>query len=203
MNMFDSHAHIGDISFQDGLVCSSSPDEIPVGYKYRAIGLLPGCKSSNLESIEIHAQDGYMIGEIGLDKRYGDIDKQILLFKACLSIAKKYNRFISIHMVGYSNLLYTTLKDMKVDNFLIHNYTGSVEMAKAFISLGGLISLSPRARRSKAFKSLLALPFVTETDMMMSEKEQSVLSSWNNELSLYLDKDIANISQSLLLERLD
>ena len=107
--MFDSHAHKGDTRFQDGLVCTSSPEEAPLQYRFSSIGIIPEGGSEDVEKVEYFASIGYHVGEIGLDKRYPDIEKQLRIFKECLRIAKRYNRFVTTHMVGYNNLLYETL----------------------------------------------------------------------------------------------
>ena len=201
--MLDSHAHIGDSTYPNGLVCTSSPITYPSGYRFNSIGLIPEGGSDDVKKLEEYASKGFLIGEIGLDKRYPDLDKQLRLFKTALTYARKYNRFISIHQVGYPELILNTLKEYKIDNFLIHGYTGSYEMAKRYISIGGLISLSPRAERTKDFLRLITLDFVTETDMPMSKDEDITLKTWNTKLSLILNKDIETISEELLLERID
>ena len=201
--MFDSHAHKGDISFQNGLVCTSSPDEAPLGFRFKSIGLLPVSKNEEIDRLEEYAKEGYHIGEIGLDKRYPDIDKQIFLFSRALMIAKKYNRFVSIHIVGYQELAYDLIKESQVDNFLIHGYTGSKEMAERFSSSGGLISINEKAKKTKNFESLLSLPFITETDMPMSAEENKKLSDWNLYLSKILDRDVAHESEERIMERLN
>jgi len=208
--MFDSHAHIGDISYKNGLICTSFPQEVPKEYTFRSVGIISegyfnisSDENHIIEMLESFLPLGYHIGEIGLDKRYPNIELQTRIFESALSLAKKYNRFVSIHMVGFPELTYEILKKMKIDNFLLHGYTSSFEMAKRFIALGGLISLSPRAIKAKSFDKLLTLPFVTETDMAMSEEENNVLQEWNLFLSNKKDEDISKISERVLLERLN
>lgn len=200
--MLDSHAHIGDIEFKKALVCSASPDEIPSGYLFNSVGVLPENDISDLSKIEEYASKGYLVGEIGLDKRYPNPDRQIDIFKRAIHIATKYDRFVTIHMVGYQEKTYEIIRQSRLSNFMIHGYTGSVEMAKRFISLGGLISLSPKSERAKSFSSLITLPFITETDMKMSTEENKTLIEWNYKLSYLLDIDVEKESEKRLLERL-
>lgn len=200
--MLDAHAHIGDINHKDGLVCSATPEEVPTGYRFNSIGLIPCAGTFDIGKLELYASKGYMIGEIGLDRRYPDLDRQLSLFKSILSIARTYDRFVTIHMVGCQEAIYDAIKESKIRTFLLHGYTGSVEMARRFISIGGLISINPRAEKAKSFPDLLKLPFVTETDMEMGEIQNKTLTAWNEKLSQLTGFDVQEVSERRLLERI-
>ena len=200
--MLDAHAHVGDINYKEGIVCSATPEEVPSGYRFNSIGLIPQAGTCNIEKLEYYASKGYMIGEIGLDKRYPGMDKQISKFKSILSLAHQYDSFVTIHMVGMQEATYDAIKESKIKSFLLHGYTGSVEMAKRFISLGGIISINPRVEKAKSFTALLSLPFVTESDMSMGLMQNNTLLAWNERLSEITGYDVSKESEKRLLERI-
>ena len=89
------------------------------------------------------------IGECGLDKRFPSLDKQIELFGKQLKLASDLNLPLIIHLVGYWQNALDLLK--KAENrpaFILHSWSGSVEMAKEFVKIGGMISLSASALRN-------------------------------------------------------
>ena len=201
--MFDAHAHIGEHT-ENAFVCTESTQFLESARTFRhwALGTIPeGCES-DIEKLYEAAKAGGHIGEIGLDKRYPDEEKQIRIFKDALSVAKECDRIAVIHAVRCYGTVHQILRDMDIDRFIIHGFTGSGEMAKCFIGLGGIISISPRAERAKSFPSLLSLPFVTETDMKTGDDEMAVLSAWNRKLSMITGRDIEKESERRIREML-
>ncbi len=77
------------------------------------------------------------IGEIGLDYHYGSDNKkeQIVLFKKCLDLASKYNLPVVIHTRDAFLDTYNILKEYDLRG-VIHCFSGSLEVAKQYISLG-------------------------------------------------------------------
>lgn len=71
----------------------------------------------------------------------------------------------------------------------MHGFTGSYEIACQVLSLGGMISLSPKAERAKSFEKLLALPFLIETDMEAGEAQRNALEEWSRKLSARIGTD--------------
>ena len=82
------------------------------------------------------------VGEIGLDYHYNDTDKekQLMMFKRQLDIATKYNKPVIIHSRDSIQDTYNLLKKYKL-NGSIHCFSGSVEMARLFTSLGYKIGI--------------------------------------------------------------
>ena len=199
--MFDSHAHIGDI-VDNAFVCTEGTDLLDSACLYRswALGTIPEGKESDIDKLYQAARMGGHIGEIGVDKRYPDIDRQIAVFKDALAVAKECGRLAVIHTVRTYGIVYGILRDMKIEKFIMHGYTGSVDMARKFISLGGIISLSPRIAKARAFPEILTLPFVTETDMKTGEEEQKALQKWNGYLSMITGRDIEKESEDRIKE---
>lgn len=92
-----------------------------------------------IETNKIHA-----IGECGLDYYWvkDNKDKQKWLFNEQIRLAIKYNLPLVIHCRDAINDTYEVLKDYKGQvRFVMHCYSGSLEMAYEFIKLGGYISL--------------------------------------------------------------
>ena len=78
------------------------------------------------------------IGEIGLDYHYGkdDIDLQKTLFRNQLEFAKKYNLPVVIHSRDAVFDTINILKEYPEVNGDIHCFSGSLETAKIYISMG-------------------------------------------------------------------
>ena len=86
----------------------------------------------------------YAIGECGLDYYWvsDNKDKQKWLFNEQIKLSIKYNMPLVIHCRDAVADVYEILKSYngKV-RFVMHCYSGSLEMAREFIKLGGYISL--------------------------------------------------------------
>ncbi len=199
--MFDAHAHIGELC-DDAFVCTESTDLIGKArsYRYWALGTIPEGKEHDISKLYDAAISGGHIGEIGLDRRYPDMEAQVSVFRDALSVAKECGRIAVIHSVRTYGAVYGILSDMRIERFIIHGYTGSVEMARSFIKLGGIISLPPRIAYARSFPAILSLPFVTETDMKTGEDERKALSVWNEKLSVMTGRDIGKESERKMLE---
>ena len=82
------------------------------------------------------------IGEIGLDYHYtkDNKDKQIWLFEEQLKIAESFNLPVVIHSRDATQDTINTLKKYKVKG-IIHCFSGSLETAKIYISMGFLLGI--------------------------------------------------------------
>lgn len=95
-----------------------------------------------------------LIGECGLDKRLPNIEKQIELFSKHIKLGIEMNLPLIIHLVGCYNLAYNLLARSNT-SFILHSWTGSAQMAKEFVKIGGKISLSASILKSpKKLKEL-------------------------------------------------
>ena len=86
----------------------------------------------------------YAIGECGLDYYWvkDNIEKQKWLFIEQINLAIKYDLPLVIHCRDAVGDIYEILKSYKDQvRFVMHCYSGSVEMAREFVKLGGYISL--------------------------------------------------------------
>ena len=101
---------------------------------------------SDINELELFINEHkvYAIGECGLDYYWVNDNKeqQKWLFKEQINLAIKYNLPLVIHCRDAVNDVYEMLKEYKGKvRFVMHCYSGSLEMAKEFIKLGGMISL--------------------------------------------------------------
>ena len=110
------------------------------------------------------------IGEIGLDYYWNkdNKDKQREVFCKQLEIAEKLKVPVVIHSRDSINETYEILKKYKVSG-VIHCFSGSLEMAKKFISLGFLLGIGGVVtfKNSKLFEFIEKLELtniVLETD---------------------------------------
>lgn len=84
------------------------------------------------------------IGEIGLDYHYEcDKEKQKEIFIKQIELANKYNKTMVIHSRDAIKDTYEILKKYKKENIKIdiHCYSSSLEMAKEFIKLNGMLGI--------------------------------------------------------------
>lgn len=114
------------------------------------------------------------IGEIGLDRwvEKHDINAQEEVFRWQLQQAVKFDRPIAIHCLQAWGLLNEVLKSEKLPTkgFLIHSYSGPVEMVEQFAELGGYFSLSGyfaherKTRQREVFRTVPLDRLLLETD---------------------------------------
>ena len=199
--LFDAHAHIGGQT-DSAFIATSSTDEMDsaASYRYRALGIIPEGREKDIEKLRIAARNGWHIGEIGLDKRYGNLPEQERIFREALRIADRYDRVAVIHAVRTYGRTLEILEEEGIGKFIIHGFTGSYETAREVIRLGGMISLSPRAEMARSFEKLITLPFLIETDMKAGKEEMDILSSWNEKLSGKIGIDAGERSWKMLRE---
>jgi len=115
---------------------------------YGALGFHPteldNFNDSELLWLEEHINDEKIvaIGEIGLDYHYDNTDKnkQKIVFRKQLEIAKKYNKPVIIHSRDASQDTLDILKEYNLKGSL-HCFSGSLEMAREYIKLGYLIGV--------------------------------------------------------------
>lgn len=169
VSMIDFHTHLDLINDNLGSVIDRAktagvegfivpgvcgfPQKIDIIKKYKEIkvcwGIFP--KYAEEEGIfetakhELMESDTpvFAIGECGLDKRFGNLEKQTELFQKQIDLAVELQLPLVIHLVGYYGRAYEILYGAGIKNgFILHSWTGSAQMAKEFVKIGGKISLS-------------------------------------------------------------
>ena len=110
------------------------------------------------------------IGEIGLDYHYtkDNKDKQIWLFEEQLKIAENFNLPVVIHSRDATQDTINTLKKYKVKG-IIHCFSGSLETAKIYISMGFLLGIGgvvtfKNSKLKDVVKEISINSIVLETD---------------------------------------
>ena len=168
--MIDTHAHLSIKDYenieeviknmQNNIIIVSGTNiddckeviELTSKYKnvYGTIGIHPTEIDSSYEEtlnfIEKNLNNKKIvgIGEIGLDYHY-ECDKLIQkeIFIKQIELANKYNKTMVIHSRDAIKDTYDILKQYKNDNIKIdiHCYSSSLDMAKEFIKLNGMLGI--------------------------------------------------------------
>jgi len=102
------------------------------------------------------APEGVAIGEIGLDMTYGNLDKQEVLFREQLRIARHHQLPVLIHCRKAVGRTLAILREEFAGQAggIMHAFSGSLESARDFIRLGFVISLSATLTRSNSVRPL-------------------------------------------------
>lgn len=139
------------------------------------------------------------IGEIGLDYYWNkdNKDKQREVFCKQLEIAEKLKLPVVIHSRDSINETYEILKKYKVSG-VIHCFSGSLEMAKKFISLGFLLGIGGVVtfKNSKLFEVIEKLELtniVLETDSSYLTPEPNRGKTNESSNIFYIAQKIAEI----------
>ena len=124
-----------------------------------------------------------LIGEIGLDKRVSDFDKQIEVFTNQVDIANNLHKQIIIHSVKSHNETIQIIKNYKFKHGgVIHAFNGNIDIAKSYIDLGfklgigGLIT-QPNSKIKTTLNSIHIENIVLETDspdMKLYDSKQNI-----------------------------
>lgn len=139
------------------------------------------------------------IGEIGLDYYWNkdNKDKQREVFCKQLEIAEKLKLPVVIHSRDSINETYEILKKYKVSG-VIHCFSGSLEMAKKFISLGFLLGIGGVVtfKNSKLFEVIEKLELtniVLETDSPYLTPEPNRGKTNESSNIFYIAQKIADV----------
>lgn len=139
------------------------------------------------------------IGEIGLDYYWNkdNKDKQKEVFCKQLELAEKLKVPVVIHSRDSINETYEILKKYKVSG-VIHCFSGSLEMAKKFISLGFLLGIGGVVtfKNSKLFEVIEKLKLtniVLETDSPYLTPEPNRGKTNESSNIFYIAQKIAEI----------
>ena len=168
--MIDTHAHLSindydnieevinkmenNIIIVSGTNINDNKEVIDLINKYKnvygTIGIHPteidGKEEETLKFIEDNLNNKKIvgIGDIGLDYHYEcNKEKQKEIFIKQIELANKYNKTMVIHSRDAIKDTYEILKKHKKENIKIdiHCYSSSLEMAKEFIKLNGMLGI--------------------------------------------------------------
>lgn len=114
------------------------------------------------------------IGEIGLDRKTSlrDMDIQMSIFEEQLKIARDINLPVMVHCRGAFDDLRSAVRriGMPVSGGVLHNFSGSAEIAAEFIrygfsfSFGGVLTYRNSTRKEKVLKRVYPDHMLLETD---------------------------------------
>lgn len=203
MKYIDSHAHILSEYYDDlEEVIEKSSDTLVIingvnldsNYEilklvknnvnlYGALGIhpseVPNCDLKDLDNIETNLNNEKIIavGETGLDLYWDKthFDKQVEFFKKHIELSIKYNKPLIIHSRNAEEEIYEILKEYKNLKFIMHCYGGSLELAKKFIELGGLIGIGGVVTFKNA-KDLQSIVKGIELDCLITETDSPYLA---------------------------
>lgn len=145
------------------------------GYIYAAAGIHPEAVNETpenfipeLEKILLSSEKIKALGEIGLDYHYENYDrqKQILIFKQQLELARKLNLPVIVHSRNASEDTMKILKEYRPKG-VVHCFSGSAETAREIISLVMYISFTGVLTFKNAKKALKALEAVPVDRLML------------------------------------
>lgn len=176
--MFDFHAHPGTDD-KDAFITILQERELDHISKTSSIGLLPWLEGIEKERIEalIKENNLLMVGEFGLDRIKGDIERDSNAFLFMAELARDYDRWAVVHSVRCNQLIIKHFKKLKIKKAIFHSFTGSYEEAKEIERCGYLISLSPRSFRTRDIGRLLQFDFILESDMKTGGEQKKVIEN--------------------------
>ena len=173
--MFDFHAHYGTDN-GNALVNILTEDNWKhvSELRYVAVGLLPWHDENVPGRIRkvLEENPHAFVGEIGLDRRFGEYDYQRTVIREMLEIARDLSRPVIIHSVGTTEECLNILKDMKIEYAIFHSYGSSYELAKKIIDQGYDISLNRRCFHIRDYEKIITLPYLLETDLETGARQK-------------------------------
>lgn len=111
------------------------------------------------------------IGECGLDRLHGDLERQMPWFEAQVDMAKSLAMPLVIHSVRTNDEVGAVLRKKAVaGTVLIHGFSGSPEQAKSladsgcFLGVGGIITYARARKTRRAVAEVPLEHLVLETD---------------------------------------
>ena len=143
---------------------------------YKAYGLHPKYCQSSLwfDALRRHlmADPLASVGEVGLDFRAHMPPRilQIECFKTQLDLAVELDRAVIVHSVEAHQSVLKCIRQSGCRRFTVHAFTGSAEIAKnyldlgGYLSVGGLITRSPAPKVCSVFARLSRDRLLLETD---------------------------------------
>lgn len=196
--MIDTHCHLDKDDYPDldtviknmennimivsGSTASSNKEVVELCDKYNnifgTIGIHPQEITKTIEDDLKFIEDNLKnpkivgIGEIGLDYYYDDVEKDVQrkYFIKQLDLARKYNKCVVIHTRDAIQETYDILKNYSDLKINIHCFSGSLEMANKFISLGcklgigGVVTFKNSDKIKNVVKNVDITELLLETD---------------------------------------
>lgn len=191
--MFDFHAHHGDDDENAYINIVEKSELGLLGVNgWLSIGTLPWIENIDADTIcgllEEHPLLG--VGEIGLDRRFEDMEGQKRIFCFLCKVAKDMDRVLSVHCVGRTEEALQIIKKTGVDKVVFHGFNSSYEVAKKIVHSGCFISLGPGCIFLRDYQKLTTLPFLIESDMKTGIKQKKALDFLYSKLKEDSKRDV-------------
>lgn len=188
--MFDAHRHLtSKKEIHDALYCTSHQEQWTMveNLPSPAIGALGALGDRPLPSIAalalaLEKNSLLQVGEIGLDKRFGDLEGQQKFLLEALDLAFSMQRSVTVHVVQSDGRFLSCLDQGgdRLPPILWHGFTGSVETARVAAGKGCILSLAPgieHTRIASRLKELSSLSFAIETDYDNTMQEKPYIQT--------------------------
>lgn len=141
--MFDAHCHYPN---PEAIVCSVDLS-VPSGECFaRGVGWLPAASIQADPAVierRLVEDDALMVGEVGLDRRFPDIEAQMRFLEAVIGIAGRLGRSVVLHCVRCDGAMLSVIRRHPGIRFLWHGFNGSYETGKELMRAGALVSVRP------------------------------------------------------------
>jgi TatD DNase family protein len=148
------------------------------GFVYPALGLHPWHLAESdidrdLKFLENHIEEAVAMGEVGLDydKRVRAVapkELQQRVLSEILTIAKTYNKPVTIHSRYAWRDAFNLVQEAKLDKVVFHWYTGTSSVLRDIVNQGFFISATPAAEyheeHRRAVKETPIEKLLLETD---------------------------------------
>jgi TatD DNase family protein len=108
------------------------------------------------------------IGEVGLDGKRRNREKQIEVFKMFCKLSAEYDLPMNIHARDAWREVLEVLRRMDVGSAVIHWYTGPLEMLEEIRESGYMITINPAARIQPKHREVLE---EAPIDMILTESD--------------------------------
>lgn len=110
-----------------------------------------------------------LVGEVGLDRRSGNLERQIELFKGLLDRVEKLSVLVSIHSAGCSSEIVQELAPRDNNGSILHWFTGTIGEAAQLVRSGCYFSVNSVMKRS-ILETLPLERVLPETDFPVANK---------------------------------
>ncbi|RME30787.1 TatD family deoxyribonuclease, partial [Candidatus Woesearchaeota archaeon] len=122
-----------------------------------------------LKQVKAHARDIVAIGEVGMDLKYSDDEQhQLANFMKFVRLANQLKKPLIIHSRKAEKHVLDLLEDAKVNNAVLHCFSGGRKLIKRAVELGLRLTVTSNANRLQHFQMLARdVPLgqlLTETD---------------------------------------
>lgn len=115
------------------------------------------------------ARDFALIGEVGLDRRSGNLDAQRTAFSQILEVAESEPVLVSIHSAGCSRDVLDLLSGCRSSGLIMHWFSGQAELLPDLLDIGCYFSVNT-AMRSAVIEALPIDRILPETDFPVARR---------------------------------